>query len=283
LDGSSFAERAIPVAAAFADRLGATVRLFSAVANEAAVAEREDHLASLGAAAPGAGPRTVDRAVVVDADAAGAILAELGRLDDAIGCMASHGRGRTAALVGSVTTDVVARAHEPLLVVGPAAGGPTAGGPNAGGSGVVACVDEHPASARLITVALKWARLLGGQAVAIAAAEPVPPGLDRKPERRAFGPDGDVQAYLDSLTSSLGPDGSEVGTQVVFDAISPADGILEYLGDNPPALVVVGSRARKGLALAVFGSVSSAIVHSSSAPVLVDPGAERRTQGSGGS
>jgi hypothetical protein len=44
----------------------------------------------------------VERSVVVDRDVAGAIHEALRRAGNAVACMASHGRGRSAALVGSV-------------------------------------------------------------------------------------------------------------------------------------------------------------------------------------
>jgi nucleotide-binding universal stress UspA family protein len=51
----------------------------------------------------------------------------------------------------------------------------------------------------------------------------------------------------------------------------PADGIRTYLDQHPATLVVLGSRARTGLARLAFGSVAAGIVHTSPAPVLVVP------------
>jgi hypothetical protein len=82
---------------------------------------------------------SVDRLVVVDLDPAGAIHEAL-RLHLAVACLASHGRGRSAAVIGSVATEVVARGHDPVVVVGPMVE------PHRGRHGVVACLDASPAS-----------------------------------------------------------------------------------------------------------------------------------------
>jgi hypothetical protein len=73
----------------------------------------------------------------------------------AVACMATHGRARSTALVGSVATDVVARGHDPLVLVCPyiEQARRTAD--------VVVCVDDSPASAGLVTVGLDWADRLG--------------------------------------------------------------------------------------------------------------------------
>jgi nucleotide-binding universal stress UspA family protein len=89
--------------------------------------------------------------------------------------------------------------------------------------------------------------------------------------RRRFGPSGDAEAFLRSVTGALGAAGADVTTQVVWDPISPAEGIRSYLREHPASLVVVGSRARHGFARAVFGSVATGIVHASPSPVLVVP------------
>jgi hypothetical protein len=131
---------ALPVAVTLADRLGAEVRLFSAVETADEVAERDADLAAI--EVPG---RRLSHSVVVDADRAGALHQAVGSIPGAVICMASHGRGRSAALVGSVATDVVARGHDPLIVVGPFIA------EQLKGAGVLVCIDETPASAALIS------------------------------------------------------------------------------------------------------------------------------------
>jgi nucleotide-binding universal stress UspA family protein len=269
LDGSEFAERALPVAARLARKLDADVHLFlfSAVSHPEEVRQREADLDAL------AGRYSrVHRSVVVDVDPARAIRGYVEGLDDAVLCMASHGRGRSAGIVGSVASEVIARSEDPLIIVGPRIDDVAATlWEGVSGSGVVACVDESPASAPVLPVALRWARLLREPTVLVTVAEPVPSPVTGVPTHRRFGPEGDVEAYLGSLVAATDVPDAHVTTYAIWDPISPAEGVRGYLREQPASLVVVGSRVRQGLARVVFGSVAAGIVHTIPSPVLVVP------------
>lgn len=275
LDGSAFSGRAVPVAARLSGKLDAGIMLFSAVPTEDDVPARAAELDDV--VPPCLAP--VQRTVVVSTDPAGAIheqLRELGR-ERTLVCMASHGRNRSAALIGSVATEVVARGHDPLVVVGPhpdehpgVLGVP-------GGLGVIVAVDESPASAALVPIGLGWARLVDEPLTVATVAEPVPPPVrPDHPARRRFGPDGDVEAFLDSLVAPHRQQGHKVEALALYDPISPASGLEAYLRDNPATLVIVASHARTGPTRIVFGSEASAIVRRSPSPVLVVPRPDAR-------
>jgi nucleotide-binding universal stress UspA family protein len=268
LDGSEYAARALPVAGRLARRLGADVRLLSAVATEDEVPARKAELAAI--EVPGA---EVHYSVVVSRDPAGAIHVALRQTPGAVACMASHGRGRSAALVGSVATEVVARGHDPLVLVGPLVD------ERPRGRGVVAAVDDTPASAALLPIALDWAEMLDERAAVVTVAEPVPPPVRDKPVRRLFGPDGDVEAFLDNFVEPFRRQGDELTAVPWYDPVSPAEGMHAYLREHPAFLVVVSSHARAGLARIVFGSTAAAIVHRSPSPVLVVPRPDARRTG----
>jgi nucleotide-binding universal stress UspA family protein len=280
LDGSSFSGRAVPVAARLAGKLDAGILLFSAVPTEDDVPARQAELAAV--VPPCLGP--VRRSVVVSLDPAGAIheqLRQLGR-DRALACMASHGRGRSAALVGSVATEVVARGHDPVVVVGPhpdehASGEAGEAPEHPGGHGVMVAVDDTPASAALVPIGLGWAELLEEPLTVTTVAEPVPPPLrPDHPARRRFGPDGDVEAFLEGLVAPARQQGHKVEALPLYDPISPASGLELYLRDNPATLVVVASHARTGPTRIVFGSEAADIVRRSPSPVLVVPRPDAR-------
>jgi nucleotide-binding universal stress UspA family protein len=118
--------------------------------------------------------------------------------------------------------------------------------------------------------------MLGQRLTVVTAAEPVPPPLDDRQTRRRFGPDGDVEAFLDELVGPLREEGVAVDARVIYDPISPAEGVRSHLRDEPAALVVVSSHARTGLTRLVFGSTAAAIVHHSPSPVLVVPRPDAR-------
>jgi nucleotide-binding universal stress UspA family protein len=259
VDGSEFSHRAVSVAERFADLAGAALHLFSVVTDEAEVMERSILLEKIAV-----GRERAERSVVTGSDPAGAIVNEVRKATGAAVCMATHGRGRSAALVGSVATRVVALGGDPILI------GPRTDIDRALG-GVVACVDETPESAALVPIALHWSELLRTHPVVIIVAEPVPPAVMIGPPRRRFGPDDDVDAYLDHLVAPWRWKGYEIETRALYDPISPADGVDAYLREHPALLAVVGSRARIGIKRVVFGSTSAQIVHRGAAPVLVVP------------
>jgi nucleotide-binding universal stress UspA family protein len=261
LDGSSYSLLAVPIADWLAEVLDAEIHLLSCVDSVDEVPERERALAEV--SLPG---RRVQRSVVVDRDAAGEIHETLGRLGPAVACMASHGRGRSAALLGSVAADVITRGRDPIVVVGPEVEQAWPG------TGVVVGVDPTSASAIIVLpVALGWGRLLGESVRAVTVAEPVPEPVGAGPARRRFGPPGDVEDHLREVVEPYTSFGAPIDPVTVWDPISPADGLVTYLRFNPASLVVVGSHAHVGVQRLLDKSEAAVVVRRSVSPVLVVP------------
>jgi nucleotide-binding universal stress UspA family protein len=267
VDGSRLSSLALLEASDLALRLGAAVHLLTAVPREADIPEQEAALREIEVVAP-----EIRREVVIDLDPAGAIHEALRRLHPAVVCMASRGRGRAAGLVGSVASAVIARGHDSLILVGQFLD------ERLPGYGVIACVDETPASQAIIPVALGWAELLHEPLTVVTVAEPAPDPL-RGPVRRAFGPYGDVDAFLERIVAPLRDTGHQVRARPVYDPISPADGICSLVEDHPASLVGLCSHGRLGTSRLVHGSVAATVVHRSTVPVVVTPrtdGTQRR-------
>ncbi|HZQ29403.1 MAG TPA: universal stress protein [Acidimicrobiales bacterium] len=260
LDGSPLSELALPVASSLARRFDAGVHLLSAVPTADDVAEREAQLSKLELSA-----KFVEREVVINLDPAGAVHDRLVHMQKAVICMATRGRGRSAAIFGSVADDVIFRCRDALVLAGRMLD------PRLPGTGVILCVDETPASAALLPIAWRWSELLHEPLTVMTVAEPVPEPFQSGTIHRRFGPDGDVDGYLSDLVRALRAEGKEVQTKAIYDPISPAEGILAYLDAHPPYLVVAGTHARTGLARLALGSTAAAVVHSSPAPVLAIP------------
>jgi nucleotide-binding universal stress UspA family protein len=260
LDGSDFSRVAVPTAARLAARLDAEIQLLSAVESADEVGRREQELGRV--SIPG---HLVNRSVVVDRDPASAVHEALRKLGNAVACMATHGRTRSAALVGSVATDVVARGHDPLVLVSPYMDQPRRS------SGVVACVDDSPAAAALVAVAVKWAELLAERCIVLTIAEDAPEPVTGGPVRRRFGPDGDAEAYLAALVAPFITAGHAVEAVVRYEPVNVWGGLSRYLLDHPAALVATNTRSRRGLRRLVLGSVAATIVRHSPSPVLVVP------------
>lgn len=265
LDGSEFALRAVHAGERLARRLGAALLLLSAVSKEEEVDDRKAELWALR-------PRglTVDVDVLIDADPADAIdvvLRDLGSV--AVACLASHGRGRSAAILGSVTTEVLRRRRQPVVVVGHAYDEERIDA--RAGSGVVICVGDMPSAVQVLPDALRMSALLREPPTVLTVAEDVPPPLGPGPVHRAFGPDGDVDEFLGHVAALFRDRAPGLGTKAVYDPISPVSGLRDTLLFDPAALVAVGSRGHTGLARAILGSVAADFVRESTAPVLVVP------------
>jgi nucleotide-binding universal stress UspA family protein len=259
LDGSRFAERAVLEADDLALRLGVEVVLLSVVPKAQGVHKREGVLAAVEVASP-----FVRREVVVDPDPVGAISEMVRHLRSAVVCVASRGRGRSAALTGSFAAELVARGQEPVIVVGPLLD------ERLPGHGIVVCIDDAPSSEAVYPAAVRWGALLREPMTVITVAEPAPEPL-RGIVRRAFGPDGDVETFLDLAVEPLRDVAPSVRAMAVYDPISPAEGVCSYVEASPASLVAVCSHARTGIERVAFGSVTAAIVQRCHAPILVAP------------
>ena len=132
-------------------------------------------------------------------------------------------------------------------------------------------MDDSPAAIELVRVASTWAERLGEALGVVTVAEPVHPPVTDRPVHRRFGPDGDVDSYLQELAEPWRRPGRDVATRAVYDPISPSEGIKTLIDNHPVTLLVTGTRARRGIARLALGSVSARIVHASEAPVLVVP------------
>jgi nucleotide-binding universal stress UspA family protein len=257
LDGSEFSRTAVPAATRLATRLDAAIHLLSAVESVDKAGNREADLAHV--AVPG---RRVRRTVVVDRDPARAIHETLRRMPAGVACMATHGRGRSTALIGSVATDVVARGHDVVLVC------PYIDQARRTAD-VVVCVDDSSASAGLVMVGLDWADRLGERLVVLTVAEEVqPPATDEPPQRR-FGPDGDVERFLEELVRPARAVRRTVDTAALYNPTGVWQGLYRHLSEAPATLLVVNSRVRPPPVRLVFGSVATTIVRHSHVPVLV--------------
>ena len=266
LDGSALASMALPVAGDLSDSLGAELHVVSVVADETEIDGRAAEIARTTE-----GVRHSRRSVIVNVDVAEVLHEALAQLAPAVLCLASHGRGRSAALIGSVAADIVGRARDAAVLIGPALDPePRRGVPAT--RGVVACVDGDQASLIVLPDAMAWAALLSEPLIVLTVADPTPAPVRGTSYHRRYGPDGDPDLYLRSIVEPLRPGYSGViESTAVLDPISPASGVRDHLRAHPARLAVVASRGRRGVQRLVFGSTSAAIVHWSPAPVLVVP------------
>jgi nucleotide-binding universal stress UspA family protein len=266
LDGSELSGRAATVAAQLTSRLGAPVYLVSVARTQEDADLCHRQFEDVAGLVPSASRELImadDRAVRAD-EVANAVVDVVRRVGGGIVCIASHGRGRSAAVLGSVATEITARSEHPVVIVGPAFR------PDAwvASAPVVACVDGTASSETVVPVALEWANALGTSLSVLTVAEPIPAPVAGRQWRRMHGPDEDADRYMAALVERHRDDGVSVDGTVVYDPVSVAGGLADQLAEHPASLITVATHARTGVRRLLLGSAAAGILHQAPAPVL---------------
>lgn len=252
IDGSELSQRAAPLARLLASRLGVDLSFL-------AVATFDDEPRELGRAVTEAA-RGFESVVLDTDDVAGGILEAARSLAGTVVCMASHGRGRSAGLLGSVAAAVVARSEEPVIMVGPRAE------THLPVERLVACVDGSREGEDAVPVAAAFAEALAVGLSLVTVADPLPEPVSAG--ACSSGPRAPAR-YLRSLASFLEEAGVEVTTKTIYDPVGVPAGLREFLEGGPPALVAAATHARTGISRLVKGSTAATLVHRLPAPVLL--------------
>jgi nucleotide-binding universal stress UspA family protein len=258
IDGSAVSEHAIEPARWLAARLGAMVHTV-VVGYIDDSGWYDSYLAKMERRWPEIVPHFVG-----DLDVAGSIVDTTRRLPGCLVCMGTHGRARSAALLGSTFTDVARGLGGALVAIGP-----KAAVPRHDERRVVACVDGTPASEQILPAAAGWALHLGAQLDLVVVVEPTAP-LPTHGERHRPAALLDPQAYVAALAERPELRGiADVSTHVAFDPLGPGQGVIDHLRNRPATLVATTSHLRTRFDRAIHGSTAGRIVHTSPVPVLV--------------
>jgi nucleotide-binding universal stress UspA family protein len=261
LDGSAFAERAIRPACSIAARLEqARVLLVSCTPDDLEATQRElDDRARLYSAVV-----DIETRVFENGDPAEVILAIAAAEPDGILCMATQGKGALrAAVLGSVSTKVVCRSTQPLILVGPHCR--TALLPAERGR-LLVCSDGSEVSDAIIPVAATWCDRLQ---LDPWLTEVVGPDEDPEPAHRPH-PNREVEAAevrLAALGARLHTPRSQARTRVLHGA--PGRSIPWLAECLPAALIALATHGRGGLTRLTMGSVATDVVRYAPCPVLI--------------
>jgi nucleotide-binding universal stress UspA family protein len=254
VDGSTTAAKAVDVALALAQTSEATVHLVEVVFSPADVTAAQLRLAEQVEALPRT-ELSVTSAALLSSDSVASAVEELVVADDgSIVVMTSHGRGRSAALVGSVAEDLLHRIFGPILLVGPSVVPDDFAGP------VVVTVDGSSDSEAALPLAAAWAIELG---VAPWIVNVINPG--------AAVPDSSVidSGYPARLARGLQAlCHHEVDFEELHDE-RPGHAVPAFAERIDASLIVASSHGRKGLRRLTMGSVTAEFVHRAHCPVLL--------------
>jgi len=253
VDGSPESWRAMDVAVPLARRCDAPIDVV-----EVEVTERELHDAEWrvtdGIRALGVEGVEIIGHVKLTDDTVGAALAELleQRPETTI-VMSSHGRGRSAALLGSVTEDLLHREFGPMIVVGPNAHVQGLDGP------LIVTVDGSDLSEQAVPLAAAWAIELGVRPWIVEVNEPGQASSEHLVE----------STYVARLARHLTEDSGHPTEFEVLHGSNPADAVADFAAQIGASLVVSTTHGRTGLSRLRIGSTASAFVRRVPCPVLL--------------
>ena len=287
LDGTDFAEHALPHAIALANRSGSSLALatvevpppmaFPDVKFLEPLSEAETrYLESVADRVRDAGISDIS-VEVLTGNAPEALEVYRKQIGADLTVMTTHGRGPLArAWLGSVADHFVRTTAAPVLFVRPSEGaGPVELSDLPKVGHVAITLDGSDLSETAIDPGLALADLFEAETTLVRVVEYphatesvyLPDAIAEIQEQLEQSQDA-TYAELDQVAARLLAEGREVGceSRVVNHA---ASGILEALGDIGADVIVMASHGRGGLGRAVLGSVADKVLRGSERPVMI--------------
>ena len=290
LDGSGFAEAALPLARRLAARAGARLYLATAdhfsgvpvgggeissalaVLGEECLEEDELYLANTATQLGSVAGQPV-LAHLIAGPPGEAICEEAGRIGADLIVMATHGRSAMSRLLlGSVAEYVIANANRPVLLVKPS----RLGGLGATRSirNILVPLSPDAASEAILESVVTLAPLLGATITLLTVVSPqfgiaepeLPPPAPQHPAIAARRSD-EARMRLDRVAAFYRRLGVEVRTRVVL-AGTPAGGILQVLSEDRFDMAAMTTTVTPGVRRVVAGSVTQKVIQGTGKPVL---------------
>jgi nucleotide-binding universal stress UspA family protein len=299
LDGSSFGEHALPLAASIARRAKAALQLVHvATPQDVAYAEallvpdpelqytletqQKDYLEQMAKRVESFAQLPVSTSLLRGEVASSIRLhAVKGKVDLVV--MTTHGRGALARFwLGSVADELVRHLPIPILLVRPQEGEPMWGHEPVL-KHILMPLDGTPLAEQILEPATALGSLMGSDYTLLRAIKPVlPPGCppagesfsDRTEklltqiqithERLAR----EAHGYLEQVAQRLRGRDLRVQTQVLVEG-QPGRAILDAIAPAAIDLIALAAHGRRGLSRLVLGSVADKIIRGAAVPVLV--------------
>lgn len=289
LDGSPFAEQALPIATEYARRTGALLQLalvhhpvpalatalevpeIESQLDEEARAREQSYLTSLVDRL--SGTRNVPvTSVVLDGGVAEALQRHIEATGTDLVVLTTHGRGPLSRFwLGSVADQLMRRLHVPLLFVRPAEAGSDAPPVRR----IIVTLDGSPFAEQALGPAEAFARAFAAELILLLVIEPpvpiadpsglmvLPTTVDAEKRLRES-----AAQYLTATSARLRNDGLSVATASV-DGPTAASAILAQVEAQQADLLVIASHGAGGFERLVVGSVADKVIRGSHHPTLV--------------
>lgn len=183
-----------------------------------------------------------------------AIGEQLDAVEGSMIVMVSTGRGRSAAVLGSVADELLQQTFGPLVVIGPHA---TESRSLAGN--IVVPVDGSKFSESSVALAGAWGMGFGGTPWIVHVTSPnVSPTADFVESSYAARLARDLHAATHH----------EIDFEILHGS-APAKAIIDFASGNDARLIVMSTHGRTGLQRLRLGSVAAGVVHAATCPVLL--------------
>lgn len=294
VDGSTFAERALPFALQLAAGDGTEIELalvhvsYTPVTGDVALRDSirdwEEHhrqkeaeyLTGLGeqvSAVDGRGVRTV----LLDGDIVSGLEREARERDADLVVMTTHGRaGMERAWLGSVADALIRKLDVPVLLVRPDEGAaPRELELALPRRHVMVALDGSERSERALPTAAAIARADSARMTLVrvvapprAMTSPFMPHATQISRDELREREDAAREYLQDKAQSLRPLGLEVGIDVLVD-YHPAHALLRFASSHSADLIGLGVHGRGTIGRLVLGSVSDKVIRAADVPVLV--------------
>ena len=296
LDGSTFGEHALPLAATLARLAGAALHLVHvhqvmqptsiagvAILDTLDLHQRQDEQAYLADVVRRLGEVAPIQAVthLLGGEVEPALRAHAAKIEADLVVMATHGRGALGRFwLGSVADNLVRDLPRPVLVVRPHEGkADLSREPNL--DNILLPLDGTPVAEQIIAPALRLGKLFDSSFTLLRVVKPA--------LRESYLPEGsaiqaslmeeiqvlqkhlrdEAQAYLDGVAGRLREKGIRVQVRVVVDE-QPAVGILREAQIRQAGLIAMETHGRRGLSRLFLGSTTDKVVRGGTVPVLLN-------------
>lgn len=253
VDGSHESWNAFDVALSLARACGDRIEVVEVVADPVDMALALKTMRARVAETDTSGVEVATSVEVTRSDVVTALAAVQDRFESATFVIGSHGRGRSAALIGSVAGELLRTTFGPMVVVGPDSGPVDFTGP------VVVTVDGSELSESAVALAAAWSIELGAELWIVQVLEP----------DLVLPADVAESAYTARLAQRLGSLTDHPVQTEVLHGRRPVAAVTDFARSIGASLIVAATHGRTGAPRLALGSTAAGFVRHAACPVLL--------------